>query len=213
MAAHSSNRFGGFGTYTEYLQGKHWKGLRKVLCLRPDSRCAGCDDHRHLQIHHVSYARVGNELPDDLVVLCDTCHKRVHVELDRLYPGQPTAKQVLRTAYIFPLLFDRPLARGQAKTPGKMAKLTKRKKRKKNQRSRKAGRAKGSRYDKLPVNFAKSKMFQPQNEKAKARLIDDSFGAFRARRPPIQTPRLQPRPEDTIPLVLSKMFGLRESRG
>lgn len=207
-----ANGFGGFGTYTEYLQGKHWKGLRKALCLKPESKCGGCSSKHHLQIHHISYDRLGKELPEDLVVLCDGCHKRVHDELDRLYPGRSTAWQTLRTRYIFPLLFDRTLDEAQTHVAKRVAKAAKRKKRKKNSRKRKSKKAKGGRYATLPVNFAKSKMFQSHGATSK-RHLDDSFGTFRAKRPPVQNPRLQPRPEDQIPSVLAKMFGLRESRG
>lgn len=210
-----ANGFGGFATYTEYLQGSHWKGLRKALCLKPESHCAGCDKKHHLQIHHVSYSRLGSELPDDLVVLCEWCHKRVHEELDRLYPGQTTAQKVLRTAYIFPLLFERSLERTQATTPQKLTKAQRRKQRKKDRRGRNAKKAAAGRYATLPVNFERSKIKKrrkkkPGHMKPLSKVIANTF---KARQPDVKNPRLQPRPEDQIPSVLAKMFGLRESRG
>lgn len=209
------NGFGGFATYTEYLQGKHWKGLRKTLCLKPESKCGGCSSKHHLQIHHISYDRLGKELPDDLVVLCDDCHKRVHDELDRLYPGRSTAWQTLRTRYIFPLLFDRTLDEAQTHVAKRVAKAAKRKQRKKDRRGRNAKKAAAGRYATLPVNFERSKIKKrrkkkPGHMKPLSKVIANTF---KARQPDVKNPRLQPRPEDQIPSVLAKMFGLRESRG
>ena len=31
-----------------------------------------------LEVHHLSYARLGRELPDDLIVLCPACHAIAH---------------------------------------------------------------------------------------------------------------------------------------
>ena len=30
------------------------------------------------EVHHLSYERVGRELPEDLVALCPGCHRRAH---------------------------------------------------------------------------------------------------------------------------------------
>jgi 5-methylcytosine-specific restriction endonuclease McrA len=36
-----------------------------------------------LQVHHITYARLGNELPSDLLVVCFDCHRRKDGERDR----------------------------------------------------------------------------------------------------------------------------------
>ena len=213
-----SHDFGGYPTYTEYLQGKHWKGLRKALCLKPESRCYGCDTSHHLQIHHTCYDRVGSERSDDLAVLCADCHKHMHERLEQIYPGRSTAYQVQWTATIFPVLFEGRELQAERKRNHQeqlMGTLVRRKKRKKDRRGRKAKKAAAGRYATLPVNFERSKIKKrrkkkPGHMKPLSKVISNTF---KAKQPDVRTPRLQPRPEDTIPSVLSKMFGLRESRG
>lgn len=31
-----------------------------------------------LEVHHLTYDRIGNEHPDDLIVLCPQCHRKAH---------------------------------------------------------------------------------------------------------------------------------------
>jgi hypothetical protein len=42
----------------------------------------GCPSEGPLQTHHLSYARVGKERDDDLIVLCEECHARYHGLVD-----------------------------------------------------------------------------------------------------------------------------------
>jgi len=68
----------------------HWKnplarvpspGRRREL-LRRDGYCCstpGCPNHLYLETHHiVFYSRQGQTVPDNLVVLCASCHRNVH---------------------------------------------------------------------------------------------------------------------------------------
>lgn len=32
----------------------------------------------HFDLHHLNYERVGDELPEDLLVICRTCHSAIH---------------------------------------------------------------------------------------------------------------------------------------
>lgn len=64
--------------YRKYLESKHWMLLRKLL-VKKDSRCAICNEiTNNLQLHHLSYERIGFEKEMDLLILCDSCHKLVH---------------------------------------------------------------------------------------------------------------------------------------
>jgi hypothetical protein len=59
----------------DYLRSTHWELLRDAYLT---SRCAECKQHIRTELHHVTYARVGHERPNDLLELCRTCHQNRH---------------------------------------------------------------------------------------------------------------------------------------
>lgn len=61
--------------YAQYLASALWK-FKRVWYLRHE--CESCGSNRLLQLHHLSYDRVGIEHPADLVTLCRVCHEREH---------------------------------------------------------------------------------------------------------------------------------------
>ena len=67
--------------YTEYLKSNHWKAKRHEL-INDDSVCHQCGCKGILQLHHLSYKRLGNESIKDLIPLCDKCHKEAHKNKD-----------------------------------------------------------------------------------------------------------------------------------
>jgi len=65
--------------YEEYLQTARWKAL--AMRVKADrGRCESCGSTRYLQVHHVTYERLGRERYEDLQVLCRTCHHELHVD-------------------------------------------------------------------------------------------------------------------------------------
>ena len=62
--------------YYEYLKSDEWKKLRKSV-LRRDNELCICGA-KATEVHHKTYARVGNEPLSDLVSLCRNCHQNVH---------------------------------------------------------------------------------------------------------------------------------------
>lgn len=68
--------------YREYLRSKKWKEIRKLVLIRDGYACVACGcRYGDLQIHHVTYIRLGEELLEDLLTLCDDCHKAEHKRL------------------------------------------------------------------------------------------------------------------------------------
>jgi hypothetical protein len=76
--------------YEDYLASAHWQRTRIKKLLAADIndqwsliRCerTGCGLYVPLQainIHHITYKRVGKERPEDLAVFCRSCHGVEH---------------------------------------------------------------------------------------------------------------------------------------
>lgn len=68
--------------YRAYLKSTHWKQLKidtkRKLKKQGLKRCYVCKYKEKLHLHHRTYRRLGQELPDDLVCLCRRCHRKVH---------------------------------------------------------------------------------------------------------------------------------------
>lgn len=70
--------FGGVSRYHSYLKSDKWKQVRTRLMQKRGCKCEVCGIGHRLQVHHLTYARLGNELDSDLKVLCWACHEREH---------------------------------------------------------------------------------------------------------------------------------------
>jgi len=72
--------------YTGYLSSPEW-AARHVAVLRRDRyicqlKLKGCT-RRAIQVHHLTYANVGNEPLDDLISVCVHCHEIVTADSRR----------------------------------------------------------------------------------------------------------------------------------
>lgn len=65
-------------SYQEYLQSRHWKRTRAVVVRAYDKKCAQCESKKEIQVHHLTYERLGDEKFTDLLPLCRVCHLRHH---------------------------------------------------------------------------------------------------------------------------------------
>jgi hypothetical protein len=52
--------------------------LREAVILRSRMVCEDCKVNPAEHMHHVSYERVGQELPEDIEHLCVVCHGKRH---------------------------------------------------------------------------------------------------------------------------------------
>lgn len=66
-------------TYNAYLHTPHWRVVRNRALRLAGFKCTKCQVGRELQVHHLSYDRLGEELDTDLEVLCRGCHLGLHV--------------------------------------------------------------------------------------------------------------------------------------
>ncbi len=82
--------------YEDYLASSRWRHVRRQALARARWRCQNpaCPDDAvrwltdveisemavpyPLEVHHLTYERLGHERPDDLLVLCERCHSVEH---------------------------------------------------------------------------------------------------------------------------------------
>jgi len=64
--------------YAEYLRTPEWARKRRLAIKKADFRCERCGSAVNLEVHHLTYDRLGHELLTDLVVLCHNCHSTIH---------------------------------------------------------------------------------------------------------------------------------------
>lgn len=64
--------------YDAYIKSDQWKALRKQVLARDGYRCQVCKTQRAAQVHHLTYERFRNELLEDLLSVCMTCHEAIH---------------------------------------------------------------------------------------------------------------------------------------
>ena len=64
--------------YDRYLASPAWRDRRARVMERDQYQCQGCLEKTATEVHHLTYARAGNELLFDLIALCADCHGRAH---------------------------------------------------------------------------------------------------------------------------------------
>lgn len=67
--------------YNKYLKSPKWKEFRLLIIRLYDHSCQRCKNRfskRFLQIHHLHYGTLGNEKPEDVLLVCKPCHEKIH---------------------------------------------------------------------------------------------------------------------------------------
>lgn len=67
--------------YKVYLQGEHWRLMRRLRREVDNDQCAICGSIDKLNVHHKTYERIGAEKLGDLITLCYECHGKYHDKL------------------------------------------------------------------------------------------------------------------------------------
>jgi 5-methylcytosine-specific restriction endonuclease McrA len=84
--------------YQVYLQSSAWRSFRRDYILDCGYKCQMCGlSTRFLQVHHKTYKNVGNEKPEDVIAICESCHQKTH----GLYikPNKSELKRKLKESY------------------------------------------------------------------------------------------------------------------
>jgi hypothetical protein len=61
-----------------HLRTPKWKALRLRVMARANGVCEGCGVAQATDVHHLTYARLGDEMLFDLVAVCRGCHSKIH---------------------------------------------------------------------------------------------------------------------------------------
>lgn len=64
--------------YGRYLTSREWSEKKQEVLKRADGICERCHLHSASQIHHLTYARKYDEPLEDLLAVCEACHRFVH---------------------------------------------------------------------------------------------------------------------------------------
>jgi len=65
----------------KHMQSNYWKQLKKDRMLIVNNKCEICGSTNNLNLHHISYVRLGQEDIRDVRILCggiNGCHQRQH---------------------------------------------------------------------------------------------------------------------------------------
>lgn len=67
-------------SYTDFLKTPYWEAISYKKKQLAGFRCELCNNNGYLNVHHRTYKYHGYELyhMDDLIVLCNDCHKKFH---------------------------------------------------------------------------------------------------------------------------------------
>lgn len=78
--------------YEEYIKSQEWREKAEEAKAKAGNRCQVCNRSRaevQLDAHHRTYERLGNELPEDITVLCRDCHQ-LYEDSKKLISKAPT---------------------------------------------------------------------------------------------------------------------------
>lgn len=80
-----------FDRYNLYLRSYAWMQRRNGVITR-EKVCQLCQSDERLEVHHVTYQRVGSERIEDLRLLCHRCHRKVEERGDKWVPLTKTLR-------------------------------------------------------------------------------------------------------------------------
>lgn len=64
--------------YKDYIKSERWQRKRAAVFSHYGKRCYACRTTKGpMHVHHMTYARLGNEAIGDLIPLCVNCHREV----------------------------------------------------------------------------------------------------------------------------------------
>jgi hypothetical protein len=87
--------------YHWYLGSRSWREKSQYILERDNHTCQKCLKRRATQVHHLTYKRVFQELPSDLLAVCRQCHAEIHWR-------QPANDNQIQFVFDLPTAEDKP---------------------------------------------------------------------------------------------------------
>lgn len=78
--------------YRKYLQSGAWRKRRKAILKRANGLCEKCGKQPPRDVHHRSYLHLGDERDDELMAVCQSCHRDLEIAAGGYY-GRPKRKR------------------------------------------------------------------------------------------------------------------------
>lgn len=72
--------------YADYINSPEWVRRRIEYFAHHNRLCRMCGKGKKIHLHHLTYERMGAELDQDLMTLCERCHSAVH-EFAKIHPS------------------------------------------------------------------------------------------------------------------------------
>ena len=90
--------------YEQYLNSNQWQINRQKILWRDKSKCRICGSSDLLQVHHLSYKKIGNEKKENLITLCKAHHEEETNIINRLLSSYEGRK--FKTDHYYSLIKD-----------------------------------------------------------------------------------------------------------
>ena len=69
--------------YQKFISSEKWNIIKHIIVRKRGYKCELCGHIRNIQLHHKNYDhKLGYEREEDLILLCDRCHKVSHQDLE-----------------------------------------------------------------------------------------------------------------------------------
>lgn len=80
--------------YEKHLKSAQWKNTRRDLFRLRGEKCETCGKRSpNLEIHHLTYERLGKELASDLKIVCKQCHEEEDRKRERAVAAKREARR------------------------------------------------------------------------------------------------------------------------
>lgn len=84
--------------YRRYLKTSHWRRFKDRYFKRYRYECVVCHATKMLELHHLTYERLGKERLEDCVYCCRKCHQHItdgDFKLKRVVFDYPKGRKVV----------------------------------------------------------------------------------------------------------------------
>lgn len=88
-----------WASYSEYINSAVWDEKRKRILQRDGYACKICGFNKFLNVHHLHYDNIFDEKDEDLLTVCEFCHKEIHIHERTMYCDLLKAFEYVQAKY------------------------------------------------------------------------------------------------------------------